>query len=250
MRRTLAAALVLFCAWTGIAQAQTTTRRVDSTAARAPRRDDTVFHTHRTRDITATLHWLNADADLRLYLARRTRSGRWLPVARAVSSAHPKHLLLRSARPARYRLRVRAARGHSRFRLVFDAGAARPLPASRPFLTLLFSRSEIMDASACRPDHTGSVNLVTQVAPALARRGITATGSVETGITRAAARACVHYKRSLTASWADLARLRDRYGWRFVSHGRAFATDIASMTPTKQWSETCGSLLDLERTGT
>ena len=55
MRRTLAAALVLFCAWTGIAQAQTTTGRVDSTAAVAPRRADTVFHTQRTRDITATL---------------------------------------------------------------------------------------------------------------------------------------------------------------------------------------------------
>src|SRR3954464_13677343 len=77
MRRTLAAALVLFCAWTGIPQAQTTTSRVDSTPVGAPRWDDTVFHTHRTRDIKATLHWLNADADLRLYLARRSRSGRW-----------------------------------------------------------------------------------------------------------------------------------------------------------------------------
>src|SRR4051794_14651010 len=117
MRRTLAAAPVLFCAWTGIAQAQTTTSRVDSTAGGAPRWDDTVFHTHRTRDIKATLHWLNADADLRLYLARRSRSGRWRPVARAVSRAHPTQLLLRSAGPGRYRLRVRAATGHSRFRL-------------------------------------------------------------------------------------------------------------------------------------
>ena len=184
MRRTLAAALVLFCAWTGIAQAQTTTRRVDSTAVRAPRRADTVFHTQRTRDITATLHWLNADATLQLYLARRTRSGRWVQVARAVSRAHPKHLMLHSARPGRYRLRVSAARGRSPFRLVFDAGAVSRPPAARPFLTLLFSRSEIMDASDCRPDRTGSVNLVTQVAPDLARRGIAGTGSVETGITQ------------------------------------------------------------------
>ena len=128
MRRTLAAALVLFCAWTGIAQAQTTTGRVDSTAVRAPRRADTVFHTQRTRDITATLHWLNANANLRLYLARRTRSGTWVPVARAITRAHPKHLVLRSARPGRYRLRVRAASGHSRFRLVFDAAAVRGRP--------------------------------------------------------------------------------------------------------------------------
>jgi hypothetical protein len=249
MRRTLAAALVLFCAWTGIAQAQTTTRRVDSTAVRAPRRADTVFHTQRTRDLTATLHWLNADATLQLYLARRTRSGRWVQVARAVSRAHPKHLMLHSARPGRYRLRVSAARGRSPFRLVFDAGAVSRPPAARPFLTLLFSRSEIMDASHCRPDRTGSVNLVTQVAPDLARRGIAGTGSVETGITQAATRACVHYKQSLTGSWADLARLRDRYGWKFVSHGRTFATNIASLTPRQQWAETCGSLLDLERHG-
>ncbi len=249
MRRTLAAALVLFCAWTGIAQAHTTRGRVDSTAVRAPRRADTVFHTQRTRDITATLHWLNANASLRLFLARRTRSGRWVPVARAITRAHPKHLVLHSARPGRYRLRVRAARGQSPFRLVFDAGAVSRPHAVRPFLTLLFSRSEIMDASDCRPDRTGSLNLVTQVAPALARRGIAGTGSVETGITRAVSRACVHYKRSLTASWADLARLRDRFGWKFVSHGRTFATNLASLTPRQQWSETCGSLLDLERHG-
>jgi hypothetical protein len=128
MRRTLAAALVVLCAWTGIAQAQTATGRVDSTAVRAPRRADTVFHTQHTRDITATLHWLNANANLRLYLARRTRSGTWLPVARAVSRAHPKHLVLHSARPGRYRLRVRAARGQSPFRLVFDAGACSGRP--------------------------------------------------------------------------------------------------------------------------
>jgi len=248
MRRTLAAALALLCAWTGIAQAHTRTGREDSTAVLAPRRVDTVFHIQRTRDITATLHWQNAGADLRLFLGRRTRSGRWVPVARDISGAHPKHLVLRSAQPGRYRLRVRAAGGHSRFRLVFDAGVVQR-PAATPFLTLLFSRSEIMNASDCRPDRTGSLNLVTQVAPDLARRGIAATGSVETGITRAATRACVHYKRSLTASWADLARLRDRYGWKFVSHGRTFATNIASMTPKQRWSETCGSLLDLERHG-
>jgi hypothetical protein len=244
----LAAALVLFCAWTGVAQAQTTMGRLDSSAVRAPRRADTVFHIKRTRDITATLHWLNANANLRLYLARRTRRGTWVQVARAIGRAHPKHLMLHSARLGRYRLRVRAASGRSPFRLVFDARAVRP-HAARPFLTLLFSRSEIMDASNCRPDRTGSINLVTQVAPDLARLGIAGTGSVETGITQAATRACVHYKRSLAASWADLARLRDRYGWKFVSHGRTFATNIASLTPRQQWAETCGSLLDLERHG-
>jgi hypothetical protein len=249
MRRTLAAALLLFCAWTGIAQAQTTTGRVDATAVRAPRRADIVFHTQSTRDITATLHWLNANATLQVYLARRTRSGKWVQVARAVSRAHPKQLVLHSARAGRYRLRVGAARGQSPFRLVFDAGAVSRPPAARPFLTLLFSRSEIMDASHCRADRIGSINLITEVAPDLARRGIAGTGSVETGITQSAARACVHYKRSLTASWADLARLRDRYGWKFVSHGRTFATNIASLTPRQQWAETCGSLLDLERHG-
>ena len=198
----------------------------------APRRADTVFHTQRTRDITATLHWLNA--------RRRTCGCSW-PGAPAAGggcrwrgrSAVRTPSTWCCARPGPAATGCGCARPavSRRFAWCSTAGAVPRPPVVRPFLTLLFSRSEIMGASDCRPDRTGSVNLVTQVAPELARRGIAGTGSVETGITQDAARACVHYKRSLTASWADLARLRDRYGWKFVSHGRTFATNLASLTP-------------------
>ena len=75
------------------------------------------------------------------------------------------------------------------------------------------------------------------------------TGSVETGITPATGYGCVHYKDSLTASWAELAHLRDADGWRFVSHSRTYAKNWSSMTMQQQWDQTCGSLLDLEQHG-
>jgi hypothetical protein len=252
VRRTLLAALALFFASAGIAQAQTVTGRVASTAERAPLRASIVFRTGSTGDIAATLHWrwLHPAANLNLYLARRRADGSWLRVAEAASlTAHPEHLLLRSARPGKYRFRVRAVSGRSRFRLVFTASVEKPPPLHGPFLTLLFSRSEIGTATRCVADPTGWANLLTVVAPELARRGIAATGSVETGITKDTTRACVHYRRTLAASWADLTRLRETYGWAFVSHGRAWATNLASMTEQQQWSDTCGSLLDLERHG-
>jgi hypothetical protein len=249
VRRTLVAALALFFASAAIAQAQTVTGRVDSTTERAPLRSATVFRTHSTGDIDATLHWLNAGANLNLYLARHRSDGSWRRVAQAASlTAHPEHLLLRSARPGEYRLRVRAVSGQSPFRLVLTA-SERPPPLRGPFLTLLFSRWEITTATRCVPDSTGSANLMTVVAPELARRGLRATGSVETGITQNTTRACVHYRSTLAASWADLSRLRDAYGWAFVSHGRTWATNLSSMTAGQQWSDTCGSLLDLERHG-
>jgi hypothetical protein len=252
VRRTLLAALALFFASAGIAQAQTLTGRVASSAETAPRGASTVFRTGATGDIAATLHWrwLTPSANLNLYLARHLADGSWRRVAQASSlTAHPKHLLLRSARPGEYRFRVRAVSGQSPFRLEFTADEEKPPPPQGPFLTLLFSRSEIGTATRCVPDPTGSANLMTVVAPELARRGLRPTGSVETGITQNTARACVHYRRTLAASWADLTRLRDSYGWAFVSHGRTWATNLASMTEQQQWSDTCGSLLDLERHG-
>jgi hypothetical protein len=118
-----------------------------------------------------------------------------------------------------------------------------------PFLTLLFSRTEVTAANRCVADNVKIERLDTVVAPELARRGYAGTGSVETGITPATGYGCVHYKDSLTASWAELAHLRDAYGWRFVSHSRTYAKNWSAMTTQQQWDQTCGSLLDLEKHG-
>lgn len=244
------AALVFFFATAAVAHAEVMTGRVDSTGESAGVRQAAVFHISSRHDIAATLHWHNADAYVVLRLAKRRADGSWHRVAQAVSrTAHPRHLHFGNAPPGVYRLRVRAITGRSNFRLLYSTTPVRrPLPHG-PFVTLLFSRTEIGPATRCTPNADGYANLLTVVAPTLAARGIRATGSVETGITREATRACVHYRRSLAASWSDLRRLRDRFGWAFVSHGRTWATNLAAMTPQQQWNDVCGSLVDLERHG-
>ncbi len=250
MTRTLVAALVLFFASAAVANAQTVTGRVDSTGEHSGIRAATVFQISSKQDIRAALGWRSPTAFLKLFLARRQADGSWHRVARAVSPAtHPKHVRLRGAAPGVYRLRVRAVTGRTRFRLRFSGTPVAAPVVHGPFLTLLFSRSEIGTATRCVPDSTGSANLLTVVAPALASRGIAATGTVETGITRDTTRACVHYRRSLAASWSDLRRLQDSFGWSFVSHGRTWATNLAQMTAQQQWNDVCGSLVDLEQHG-
>jgi hypothetical protein len=250
--RTLIAALVLFFASAAVANAQTVKGRVDSTGEHSGIRAETVFQISSKQDITAALGWRSPTAYLKLFLAKQQADGSWHRLARAVSpTTHPKHVRLLNASPGVYRLRVRAVTGRTRYRLRFNSTEVTtpPPPAHGPFLTLLFSRSEIGTATRCVPDSNGYANLLTVVAPTLATHGIAATGTVETGITRDATRACVHYRNSLAASWADLHALHDSYRWSFVSHGRTWATALARMTPQQQWDDVCGSLVDLERHG-
>ena len=249
--RTLIAALVFFLASATVAHAEVMTGRVDSTGQHARIRVATVFRISSRQDIAATLRWRSPTAYLRLGLAMRRPDGSWRRIAKAFSpTAHPKHLRFVNAPRGVYRLRVRAVMGRTRYGLRFT-GAPPVVPPEPhgPFVTLLFSRSEVATATRCVPDSGGYANLLTVVAPALAARHILATGSVETGITKDSTRACVHYRRSLAASWSDIRQLRDRYGWAFVSHGRTWATNLAHMTPQQQWNDVCGSLIDLEQHG-
>src|SRR5205085_7834301 len=212
LRRTLIAGLALaLWAHPGVAFAETATGRLDAAHVTATRRVAVEFHTATPTTIAATLHWVNAGANLDLFLARRRPEGSWRRVAAAASTAaHPEQLQRTHARPGTYRLMVRATSGSSTYRLVFDAGALKPPPPSPtgPFLTLLFSRTEVTAAPSCVPE-VGAMSLMTQVAPALQRRGLRPTGSVETGVTRDRQRSCIHYRHTLAASWSDLATLRD-----------------------------------------
>ncbi|MEZ0074713.1 hypothetical protein [Planotetraspora sp. GP83] len=107
------------------------------------------------------------------------------------------------------------------------------------YVTLLMSRSQwgATDPS-CRPLR-GAVPL-DEMARLFKAQGFTATGTVVVNRALDQGRQCgpefVGY-----ANWADLAGLRDQYGWTFVSHGAAYR-DMTSLSPDEQRAESCGSL--------
>jgi hypothetical protein len=119
-----------------------------------------------------------------------------------------------------------------------------------PYLTLLFSRTQVASAASCTP-LPGAVRLDTGVAPELQRRGLTGTGSIVLDFTAASALTCYDDRRAdgtvvrrnaiLGGSWQTAATLRDRYGWSFVSHSRSYP-DLTTLSPSQQWAESCGTL--------
>src|SRR5262249_9020649 len=114
---------------------------------------------------------------------------------------------------------------------------------SGPFVTLLFSRSEISAADNCVEDDSGIARLDTVVAPYLQSVRMTGTGTLVTKRTEDTARHCTHYNDDLTASWADAANLAQAYGWSFVSHTATYPTlaQIQNFTPAQAKAQTCGS---------
>jgi hypothetical protein len=126
-------------------------------------------------------------------------------------------------------------------------GQTDPLPP--PMVTLLFSRSAFGDVQSCNPERLpGTVWLDTTVAPELSRRGLRATGTMETSTAQETARSCIHYKRTLMASWSDAAMLRDTFGWRFISHGRT-RVDVTTLSDAALRDQVGGSLRALTDRG-
>jgi len=116
-------------------------------------------------------------------------------------------------------------------------------PPPGPFVTLLFSRTEISAADNCVEDDDSIARLDTTVAPYLQSLGMTATGTLVTDRTDDATRHCTHYNDDLTASWADATNLAQNYGWTFVSHTATYPSlaKIQSLTPKQAQAQTCGS---------
>jgi hypothetical protein len=123
--------------------------------------------------------------------------------------------------------------------------------APGPFVTLLFSRTEISAADDCVEDDTGIARLDTTVAPYLQSLGLPGTGTLVTDRTRAKALECTHYNDDLTASWADATRLAKSYGWSFVSHTATYPTlqQIESFTPAEAYAQTCGTIATIDAHG-
>jgi len=134
------------------------------------------------------------------------------------------------------------------------AGAAPPRATALgpgPFVTLLFSRSEISAADNCVEDDTNIARLDTTVAPYLQSLGMAGTGTLVTKRTEDTTRHCTHYNDDLTASWADATNLAQNFGWSFVSHTATYPTlaKIESLTPAQAKAETCGSAATIKAHG-
>ena len=131
------------------------------------------------------------------------------------------------------------------------AAPASSAAAPGPFVTLLFSRSEISAADNCVEDDTNIARLDTTVAPYLQSLGMAGTGTLVTKRTDDTTRHCTHYNDDLTASWADATSLANTYGWSFVSHTATYPTlqQIENFTPAEAKAQTCGSLATIKAHG-
>jgi hypothetical protein len=123
------------------------------------------------------------------------------------------------------------------------APPSRTALGSGPFVTLLFSRSEISAADNCVEDDTNIARLDTVIAPYLHSLGMAGTGTLVTKRTDDTTRHCTHYNDDLTASWADATSLAQNYGWHFVSHTATYPSlqQIENFTPAQAKAQTCGS---------
>ncbi|HET7475574.1 MAG TPA: hypothetical protein VFJ97_06060 [Dermatophilaceae bacterium] len=101
-------------------------------------------------------------------------------------------------------------------------------------------------SSGCVP-LPGALTLL-EIAGGLAAVGGTGTGHTIPGWTQEVNRGCTLRHDAIYPSWADLAMLRDRFGWSFVSAGQDHL-NISKLTVAQQWQESCGSLSALAQHG-
>lgn len=137
------------------------------------------------------------------------------------------------------------------------AGLAIPAPGASsaaadepgPFVTFMFSRTELTAADDCTTANAGIARLDTVVAPYLAARGYAGVGTVVTDWTKPAAPTCTHSRSTLMASWADLSSLASTFEWSFVSHTATYPSSLTTLTDAEARAETCGSAETLEQHG-
>jgi hypothetical protein len=147
--------------------------------------------------------------------------------------------------PTKNRVRIAAGLLLVPLLTVGTSGDRRPAQAEAtptpPFITLLFSRSEVSAADDCIRDDRRVATLGGTVAPYLASLGMAGVGTIQTGATKQSVLACVHYRETTAASWDIASWLSRTYGWRFTSHSATYAMSWSTMSPQRIWAETCGS---------
>lgn len=103
------------------------------------------------------------------------------------------------------------------------------------FVTVMLGRSIWAQSEGCEPLGPDLKSL----AALFAARGVRVTGMIVPARTADSGEQCIN--GNLYPSWDDLAALRDRFGWTFVSNGQR-RKNLMKMDLQEQWDETCGSL--------
>lgn len=116
-------------------------------------------------------------------------------------------------------------------------GASAANAAGEGYLTILAGRSQWAVVTNCKPI-AGTVSL-DQVASTLAQSGIHLTGSATTDYLDDTSPYCTGGARY--ATWAQLASLRDQYGYVAVSEGVHFE-NVTKLSGQTLMDETCGSI--------
>ncbi len=128
--------------------------------------------------LTASLDWDQPTANLVLTLSRRNADGTWTWILTA--SGQKPETISYPVTAGTWRLGAKAKSGAANYTLTVNTPDG---PPDHAYVTLLFSRSEIPPADNCVPNDSNVIRLDTGVAPELARRGMSGTGTVETGVT-------------------------------------------------------------------
>jgi hypothetical protein len=137
--------------------------------------------------------------------------------------------------------------------------ARRGAATTGPFLTLLFSRTEVTGAGPLNAlnkciaeDDNGVARLDTVVAPALAALGLHPTGSIQIASTADSSFACTHSGLTLRTSWSLARLLASQDGWSFVSHSASYPGSELAWTVrgfAAPYAETCATEQALEAQG-
>lgn len=120
-----------------------------------------------------------------------------------------------------------------------------PPPA---YVTLLFGRTQWSVAPGCSSTPSGALTLA-EVAERMTALGLSGVGAVLTSFADGSGgvgRYCTGGIRY--ANWADLAALRDRHRWTFVSDGRT-RSDLYTMDFARRHVESCGTIMEFWERG-
>lgn len=116
-----------------------------------------------------------------------------------------------------------------------------PTPTSPPptgstaaYLTILWKESVWQSATSGNYNKTDSTRTLQQNADNLKAKGMFGVGTVAVGKTADSYQACYNKEMKLS-SWSDLAFLRDKYNWKFISQGQN-GTNMTTLTSDAQRS--------------